>query len=145
MIRGRNHRCYNVHLKEDVELPGNKKLLVKLQNLTIQNLFSEIFLTGALPEKKIPTFFHTLSGTSQSEKITFFQVFQGKKENLQADLKSASKISLTIREEFSQKKNIGEKKKFSKKSDPEIKVEFLKKTKFSPEKAKSENPRGWLC
>ena len=37
-----NHRCYNVHLKAGLEFPKIWKNLHNRQDLTIQNLFSEI-------------------------------------------------------------------------------------------------------
>ena len=49
-------------------------------------------------EKNV-TFFHRIL-TDFHEKMDFFQDFRNKMKILKADLKSASKISLTIREGF---------------------------------------------
>ena len=45
------------------------------------------------------TFFHRILADFH-EKMDFFQDFRNKMKILKADLKSASKISLTIREDF---------------------------------------------
>jgi len=73
----------------------------------------------------------------------FFQVFQGKNEKPQADLKSASKISLTIREGFLTslvRKNFFSFQKFYFFFQGPIFSKFF----FSPIFYFGKIPRGWL-